>query len=113
MTDTREITSLSAESLVELIRTREISSLEVTSAFLDRIDALNPKLKALCTVVHDVALDQAREADKAISRGAELGALHGLPIAFKDLTPTASEQRAVHASSKTGCQPRTRSSSSG
>jgi Asp-tRNA(Asn)/Glu-tRNA(Gln) amidotransferase A subunit family amidase len=57
MTDTRDITSLSAESLVELIRTREISSVEVTSAFLDRIDAVNPKLNALCTVVHDVALD--------------------------------------------------------
>lgn len=88
MPNTSEITSLSAQVLVSLIRSRAVSSAEVTSAFLDRIDRLNPKLNALCTVTHDLAMDQAREADKAIASGAPLGPLHGLPIAFKDLTPT-------------------------
>ncbi len=88
MPSTLDITSLSAQVLVSLIRTRALSSVEVTSAFLERIDALNPQLNAFCTVVHDLALEQAREADQAVSSGATLGPLHGLPIAFKDLTPT-------------------------
>jgi aspartyl-tRNA(Asn)/glutamyl-tRNA(Gln) amidotransferase subunit A len=88
MSSTQEITSLSAEELVSLLRTRALSSVEVTSAFLERIDSINPKLNAFCTVAHDLALDQARQADREVSSGASLGPLHGLPIAFKDLTPT-------------------------
>jgi Asp-tRNA(Asn)/Glu-tRNA(Gln) amidotransferase A subunit family amidase len=88
MADAQEITSLSATTLVSLIRSRALSSVEVTSAFLERIDSVDPKLNAFCTVVHDLALDQARQADKELSGGAAPGSLHGLPIAFKDLTPT-------------------------
>ena len=88
MPGAQEITSLSAATLVSLIRTRALSSVEVISAFLERIDSIDPKTNAFCTVVHDLALDQARQADKALSSGAPVGSLHGLPIAFKDLTPT-------------------------
>ena len=88
MPDAQEITSLPATTLASLIRSRMLSSVEVTSAFLERIDSVDPKINAFCTVVHDLALDQARQADKELSSGAGLGSLHGLPIAFKDLTPT-------------------------
>jgi Asp-tRNA(Asn)/Glu-tRNA(Gln) amidotransferase A subunit family amidase len=88
MPGAQEITSLPAETLASHVRNRTLSCVEITSSFLERIDSINPGLNALCTVVHDVALDQARRADRAITSGAQLGPLHGLPIAFKDLTPT-------------------------
>jgi Asp-tRNA(Asn)/Glu-tRNA(Gln) amidotransferase A subunit family amidase len=88
MPSAQEITSLSAEVLVSHIRSRALSCLEVTSAFLERIHSINPRLNAFCTVTQDFALDTARRADQDVSSGAALGALHGVPIAFKDLTPT-------------------------
>ena len=84
-----EITQLSAQALSSLLRDGEVSCVELTQAFLARIDELNPRLNALCTVTHDAALAAAAQADAAMRSGAALGPLHGLPLAFKDLTPTA------------------------
>src|SRR6202034_1497054 len=58
-------------------------------AHLDVIAALNPKLNAIVTLAADQAREGARRAEAAVMRGETLGALHGLPIAVKDVTPTA------------------------
>jgi amidase len=81
--------SLSAVELVRTIRAKEVSARDVLSAYLARIDALNPRLNAIVTLHADRAMERARIADEAAARGAWLGPLHGLPIAHKDLQPTA------------------------
>jgi amidase len=70
------------------IKARQLSSVEVTQAVLDRVVRLDPRLKAYATLTPDLALAQARQADKEISRGAFRGPLHGVPIAVKDLCDT-------------------------
>ncbi|MCW5582127.1 MAG: Asp-tRNA(Asn)/Glu-tRNA(Gln) amidotransferase GatCAB subunit A, partial [Luteimonas sp.] len=67
------------------IQAREVSSVEVTGAMLNRIEALQPRLKAYATVTADLARDQAALADAEIARGAIRGPLHGVPVAVKDL----------------------------
>ncbi|MDI3491008.1 MAG: aspartyl-tRNA(Asn)/glutamyl-tRNA(Gln) amidotransferase subunit [Thauera sp.] len=74
-------------SLPELRRAldaRQISSVELASLFLDRIDALNPELNAFITVDRDGALAAARAADERIAAGTA-GALTGIPLAHKDV----------------------------
>ena len=78
----------SARGIARRIRTREISAREVMAAFLDRIVRCNPTLNAIVARREDEAcLALADEADRAVASGAASGALHGLPIAFKDLEP--------------------------
>jgi aspartyl-tRNA(Asn)/glutamyl-tRNA(Gln) amidotransferase subunit A len=77
-----------ATKLAELIRTREISPVEVIKAHLDRIDAVNPKVNAIVTIA-DRALESAKEAEAAVLRGDELGPLHGVPFTAKDSIDTA------------------------
>jgi amidase len=79
----------SARELARLIRTRAVSPLDVLDAHLDVIAALNPKLNAVVTLAADQARENARRAEAAVMKGETLGALHGLPIAVKDVTPTA------------------------
>src|SRR5437899_2250230 len=78
-----------AVDLAAAIRARKLSPVEVTTAVLARIDKINPVVNAYCTVVADRALDEARRAEAAVAKGERLGPLHGVPISFKDLTPTA------------------------
>jgi amidase len=85
----KELTRLSAVELARLIRTKKASPVEVTEAHLAAIGRINPAVNAFCTVAADKALAWAREAEKAIKRRAKLGPLHGVPVAIKDLTPTA------------------------
>jgi amidase len=70
------------------IQARQLSSLEVTQALLDRIARLNPRFKCYAKPTPDLALAQAREADREIARGTLKGPLHGVPIAVKDLCHT-------------------------
>ena len=58
---------------------REVSPVELTETYLDRIDRLNPRLFAYITVVADEAMAQARRAEEQILRGEYLGSLHGIP----------------------------------
>ena len=83
-----DIAFLDATRLAELIRNREMSSVEVVQAHLDRIDAINPKINAVVTVA-EAALQQAREADTALRSGKEPGPLHGVPFTVKDHFDTA------------------------
>ncbi|WP_209125269.1 amidase [Alkalihalobacillus sp. BA299] len=82
------LTKMTAVELSSLIKSRQVSSVEVVEAHLSRIDEINPKINAFCTVVHDEAISAAKAADKAMMKGATLGPLHGIPIALKDLTLT-------------------------
>ena len=79
-----EIPFLTVAELGRRIEARELSPVEVTEAYLDRIDALDSKVNAYITVCRDEALASAREAEGAIARGEYLGAMHGIPVAVKD-----------------------------
>jgi Asp-tRNA(Asn)/Glu-tRNA(Gln) amidotransferase A subunit family amidase len=61
---------------------------EVVRATLARIEEVNPRLNCFCFVYPDEAIEQARAAERAVSRGGDVGPLHGVPVAIKDLTPT-------------------------
>ncbi len=78
----------SATELARAIAAREISPVEVVQAHLDRIAALDGKLRAFVTLTADAALEAAKAAEAAIMSGAPLGRLHGVPVAFKDLFQT-------------------------
>lgn len=80
-----ELLYRSVASLSDLLRRREVSSVEVTTAALERIEALDAQLRAFITVLPDQALWEAREADRDIQAGRWRGPLHGVPIALKDL----------------------------
>ena len=71
--------------LAEMIRSREVSPVEVTQAILDRIGSLDGHLKSYATLMSDHALSAARRAEQEIGDGAYRGPLHGVPIAVKDL----------------------------
>ena len=79
-----EIPFLSAAGLSELIRKKDVSPVEATEAYLDRIDGLDFKFNAYLTVCRKEALEAAREAEQAIARGNYIGPMHGIPVAVKD-----------------------------
>lgn len=87
--DKQEIPFLSASQLSQLIASKEISPVEATEAYLDRIDQLDGKLNSYITVTRDQALASAIEAESAIASGGYLGPMHGLPVAIKDQFNTA------------------------
>ena len=72
-----------------LLRDGRLSPVELTQAFLDRIETLDPTLLAYITVLGESALADARAAEEEIRRGDYRGPLHGIPIALKDLYDTA------------------------
>ncbi|MCH7786508.1 MAG: hypothetical protein IIC22_03260, partial [Chloroflexi bacterium] len=74
----------SIAELSDMIRQKEISPVELTMAYLERIDALNERLGAFITVMREHALSQARQAERSIQAGDYLGPLHGIPVAIKD-----------------------------
>ncbi|WP_248964862.1 amidase [Sphaerisporangium perillae] len=84
-----ELFYLSAVEMLELLRARQISAAELTEAHLRRIGEVGGEVNAIVTLVADRALDEARRLDEGLARGHWQGPLHGLPIAFKDLTDTA------------------------
>jgi Asp-tRNA(Asn)/Glu-tRNA(Gln) amidotransferase A subunit family amidase len=79
----------SAVDLAAAIRARRLSPVELTDALLARIETVNPRINAYCTVAAERARTEARAAEAALTSGAVLGPLHGVPISFKDLTLTA------------------------
>jgi len=84
-----ELVWLGAAELVGLMRRKEVSAREVMAAHLAQIERVNPKVNAIVTLVADRALAEAARLDDALARGASPGALHGLPVAHKDLVDTA------------------------
>lgn len=80
----QDIPFLSVAALSELIRQKEVSPVEVTEAYLERIDSLNFKFGSYLTVCRDEALQGAREVERTIADGHYLGPMHGIPVAVKD-----------------------------
>lgn len=83
-----DFTDLHFKSLMEiagLIESRKISSIELTTSILNRIESLDGNLKSYATVMKHHALAAAENADKEIASGRYFGPLHGVPIALKDL----------------------------
>ena len=77
--------NLTIAKVAPLIRKRQLSPVELTKALLTRIEHLQPTLNAFITVTSDLALRQAHQAEREIVKGRYRGALHGIPIAIKDL----------------------------
>jgi len=84
-----ELTRLKLVEAMAMLRRKAVSPVELTQAFIARIERLNPALNAFITVTEEQALQQAREAEAQIQRGHWRGPLHGMPLALKDLIDTA------------------------
>ena len=80
---------LSMAELARLIRTGEVSPVEATEAYLERIERIDGRVNSYITVCHEEARQAAREAEQAIAAGRYLGPLHGIPVAVKDQFDTA------------------------
>jgi amidase len=78
----------SLTEIARLIKSREISSVELTKMMLDRIDTIDARLHSYITVMADHALAAAHAAEREIQSGSYRGSLHGVPIAVKDLCYT-------------------------
>jgi Asp-tRNA(Asn)/Glu-tRNA(Gln) amidotransferase A subunit family amidase len=87
--DPETIAFLPTHRLSALLKERKLTSTQVTKIYLDRIKRFDPKLRAIITLTPDVALQQARAADREIAAGKYRGPLHGIPYGVKDLLDTA------------------------
>jgi len=83
--DNPEICRMSLIEMADAIKSKRLSPVEIMDAALYRIEELNPKVNAYCTLVAESARKQAIEAETAVIRGEELGPLHGVPVSIKDL----------------------------
>ncbi len=83
-----EICFRTARDLSRLIRARKVSSVEVMEAHLSQIERFNPALNSIVTLLPERALAAAEKADVALASGYDVGPLHGLPVAHKDLHDT-------------------------
>jgi aspartyl-tRNA(Asn)/glutamyl-tRNA(Gln) amidotransferase subunit A len=86
---TTDTAANSISEAADLVRKRKLSPIELTQACLERIAALDGRVRAFITVTREDALASAQQATSAISRGNYKGPLHGIPIALKDLFDTA------------------------
>ncbi|HIM51873.1 MAG TPA: amidase [Acidobacteria bacterium] len=84
-----DLCECTARALAALIRDRRVSCREVMAAHLARVDLHNEAVNAVVTLASDTALAEAEAADRTLARGDDVGPLHGLPVAHKDLFVTA------------------------
>ena len=87
--DRSELPFLSASELSGLIASRDVSPVEATEAYLQRIESLNFKFNAYLTVTRELAMEAARQAEQEIAAGRHRGPMHGVPVAIKDQFNTA------------------------
>src|ERR1700693_2283258 len=85
-----EILDLDVAVLSEHLRSKKISPVDVTKAYLDRIARVDEKIRAYITVTADDALASAKNAESEITSGNWRGPFHGVPIGLKDLLYTES-----------------------
>jgi aspartyl-tRNA(Asn)/glutamyl-tRNA(Gln) amidotransferase subunit A len=83
-----ELHTLTIHEAGELLRQRKVSAVELTQAHLDRIREVEPKVKAFTLVTDDLALQQAKAADRRLASGDKLHPLTGIPLAIKDVICT-------------------------
>jgi Asp-tRNA(Asn)/Glu-tRNA(Gln) amidotransferase A subunit family amidase len=86
--DLEELAFASVRELGEMIRRRMITSEQLTRMYLNRFKKYGPKLECVVTLTEDLALEQARRADREIAAGNYRGPLHGIPYGIKDLLST-------------------------
>ncbi|HXL62945.1 MAG TPA: amidase, partial [Mycobacterium sp.] len=91
----------------EKIRTKEVSPVEVTQSSLARLEEVEPALTAFATTTPELALEQAKIAEKEISDGNYRGPLHGVPLAVKDLYDTAGVRTTSSSAQRTDYVPDT------
>lgn len=84
-----DVANLTVADAARALRNGDYSALELTDAYLRRIEALNPTINAYITVTAERARDDARRATEELAAGKMRGPLHGIPIAHKDLYETA------------------------
>ena len=83
--DSETLAFMPVTQLSELIRTRQLSSTELTTLYLERLERHGPTLEAVITLMSDRALEHAARADREIASGTYRGPLHGIPWGAKDL----------------------------
>jgi amidase len=86
--DNKNLHFLTLSEIAALIKSRKISSVELTQLILNRIEKLDSKLNSYITIMEKDALKQARALDKELAAGKYRGPLHGVPIGIKDLLYT-------------------------
>ena len=79
-----DITELTVHELQEKLRNKELTSLEITKAYVDRINEKEKDVQAFVTVLGDEALEQAKKIDEEINKGEAKGEFAGIPIGIKD-----------------------------
>ncbi len=77
-----------AVELAEMIRRKQLSPVELMTALLARIEALNPRVNAFAYLAADAAMDAAKRAEAALMKQERIGRLHGIPATIKDLAIT-------------------------
>ena len=83
-----EVAFWTVAELAELIRTRQVTSVELTNMYLERLRKYGPILECVVTLTDELALEQAKKADAEIDSGNYKGPLHGIPWGAKDLLAT-------------------------
>ena len=79
-----ELLKKSAAEQAKMIANKEVSSVELLNATFDRIDSVEPKVRAYNSLCKDLALETAKKVDEKISKGEELPLLAGVPLTLKD-----------------------------
>lgn len=80
-----QLAFMSVLELSELIRSRQVTSVELTRLYIDRLKRFGPQLECVVTLTEDLAMQQARRADREIAESTYRGPLHGIPYGLKDL----------------------------
>jgi len=86
--DDQGLRNLTLAEAVSLVRRKEVSPVELAEGYLRRIEALDPSLNAYITIAAERAMVWAEQAENDVARGLDLGPLHGVPVAIKDLFTT-------------------------
>jgi aspartyl-tRNA(Asn)/glutamyl-tRNA(Gln) amidotransferase subunit A len=95
--NTAELCYLSIAEAGSGLRRNDFSPVELTRAFLERIEAIDDRLHSFITVTAELALEQARQAEQELRAGKDRGPLHGIPVALKDLYMTKGIRTTCHS----------------
>src|SRR5690348_2462035 len=104
--DSDTLAFTSAVELAGLIRQKKLSPVELMTALLARIEALNPRVNAFAYLAADAAIDAARRAETALMRDERIGRLHGIPATIKDLAITKDMPTQMGSNIFAGNQPK-------
>jgi aspartyl-tRNA(Asn)/glutamyl-tRNA(Gln) amidotransferase subunit A len=92
-----ELPFLTITEMAAAFRKKDLSPVEVTQAMLDRIERLDPKVHAFITVTGERSVEQAKQAEQALTQGKDSGPLQGVPVALKDLYATKGIRTTAHS----------------